>query len=105
MDEEKILKFMNEGGMNEEEAKSLLEEVKELGNSLKDIPQMKRIQETLDEKFLNMLMDVNGYLIDEMQKAKSNMAKESIEEMIKNNFKLIVKIKEKKGEIENGKKI
>lgn len=80
----------------DKDAIKFISELEEVYKGIGDIPQIKRIQETLDEKFLNMLMDVNGYLIDEMQKAKSNMAKESIEEMIKNNFKLIVEIKEKK---------
>ena len=96
MDEEEILKFMKEGGMNEEEAKSLLEEVKELGNSLKDIPQMKRIQETLDKKLLDMLMDINVYLIDEREKASSKSAKETIGKLIISNYRQIVKIKEGK---------
>lgn len=96
MDEEEILKFMNEGGMNEEEAKSLVEEVKELGNSLKDILQMKRIQETLDKKLLDMLMDVNVYLIDEREKASSKSAKEIIGKLIISNYRQIVKIKEGK---------
>lgn len=96
MDEEEILKFMNEGGMNEEEAKSLLEEVKDLGNLLKDIPQMKRIQETLDKKLLDMLMDINVYLIDEREKASSKSAKETIGKLIISNYRQIVKIKEGK---------
>ena len=96
MDEEEILKFMNEGGMNEEEAKSLLEEVKELGNSLKDIPQMKRIQETLDKKLLDMLIDINGYLIDEREKASSKSAKETIGKLIISNYRQIVEMKKRK---------
>ena len=96
MDEEEILKFMNEGGMNEEEAKSLVEEVKELGNSLKDILQTKRKQETLDKKLLDMLMDVNVYLIDEREKASSKSAKEIIGKLIISNYRQIVKIKEGK---------
>lgn len=96
MEKDELLNFLNENGMTDKDAIKFISELEEIDKGIGDIPQIKRIQETLDEKFLNMLMDVNGYLIDEMQKAKSNMAKESIEEMIKNNFKLIVEIKEKK---------
>lgn len=76
--------------------KELLKEFEDLKKSMEDIPKMKEIQDTMNKMLAKALEEINGYLIDEMQKAKSNMAKETIEEMIKNNFKLIVEIKEKK---------
>lgn len=80
--------------MNEEE--EFLKELKELTNSVKDMPKMKEIQIKINKIMAKALEEINGYLIDEMQKVKSNMAKDSIEKLIKNNFKLIVEMKEEK---------
>lgn len=96
MEKDELLNFLNENGMTDKDAIKFLYNLKETFKSIEDIPQMKRIQDTINEKTLNMLIDVNGYLIDEMQKVKSNMAKDSIEKLIKNNFKLIVEMIEEK---------
>lgn len=41
-----------------------------------------------------MLEDVNSYLIDEREKAKSEITKKSIDDLIANNFAELVKIRE-----------
>ena len=96
MEKDELLNFLNENGMTDKDAIKFLYNLEETCKSIEDIPQMKRIQDTINEKTLNMLIDVNEYLIDEMQKVKSNMAKDSIEKLIKNNFKLIIEMKEEK---------
>lgn len=80
--------------MNEEEMQKFFNSLKELEKSIEDIPQMARIQEVLNEKVAAMLEDVNSYLIDEREKAKSEITKKSIDDLIANNFAELVKIRE-----------
>lgn len=80
--------------MNEEE--EFLKELKEMTNSIKDIPKMKEIQKEINKIMAKALEDINGYLIDEKDKMNSKMAKESIEELINKNYIQLVRIKEEK---------
>lgn len=80
--------------MNEEE--EFLKELKEMTNSIKDIPKMKEIQKEINKIMAKALEDVNSYLIDEKDKMNSKMAKESIEELINKNYIQLVRIKEEK---------
>ena len=90
--------------MEEEEYQKFIEEIDKLAESIKDIPQMEEIQKTINEKMVKYIEDVNGYLIDEIEKVKSEIAKKVIGNMIKDNFKILIKIKETE-EKEDGKKI
>ena len=90
--------------MEEEEYQKFIEEIHKLAESIKDIPQMEEIQKTINEKMVKYIEDVNGYLIDEIEKVKSEIAKKVIGNMIKDNFKILIKIKETE-EKEDGKKI
>lgn len=90
--------------VDEEEYQKFIEEINKLAKSIEDIPQMEEIQKTINEKMVRYLEDVNGYLIDEMNKMKSEMGKQVIGNMIKDNFKILIKIKETE-EKEHGKKI
>lgn len=78
--------------MNEEE--EILKELKEMTNSIKDIPKMKEIQKEINKIIAKALEDINGYLIDEKDKMKSQIAKDSIEDIIKKNYIQLVRIKE-----------
>lgn len=78
--------------MNEEE--ELLKQLKELTNSVKDMPKMKEIQIKMNKILEKALEEINGYLIDEKDKIKSQMSKESIEDLIKKNYIQLVRIKE-----------
>lgn len=80
--------------MNEEE--EFLKELKEMTNSIKDIPKMKEIQKEINKIMAKALEDVNSYLIDEKDKMNSKMAKELIEELINKNYIQLVRIKEEK---------
>lgn len=80
--------------MSEEE--EFLKELKEMTNSVKDIPKMKEIQREINKIMAKALEDVNSYLIDEKDKMNSKMAKESIEELINKNYMQLVRIKEEK---------
>lgn len=78
--------------MNEKE--EFLKELKELTNSVKDIPKMKEIQIKMNKILEKALEEINGYLIDEKDKMKSQMSKDSIEDLIKKNYIQLVRIKE-----------
>lgn len=78
--------------MSEEE--EFLKELKELTNSVKDMPKMKEIQIKMNKIMAKALEDINGYLIDEKDKMKSQMSKDSIEDLIKKNYIQLVRIKE-----------
>lgn len=78
--------------MNEEE--EFLKQLKELTNSVKDISKMKEIQIKMNKIMAKALEDVNSYLIDEKDKMKSQMSKDSIEDLIKKNYIQLVRIKE-----------
>ena len=78
--------------MNEEE--ELLKQLKELTNSIKDMPKMKEIQIKMNKILEKALEETNSYLIDEKDKIKSQMSKESIEDLIKKNYIQLVRIKE-----------
>lgn len=78
--------------MNEEE--EFLKELKEMTNSIKDMPKMKEIQKEINKIMAKALEEINGYLIDEKDKMKSQMSKESIEDLIKKNYIQLVRIKE-----------
>ena len=78
--------------MNEEE--ELLKQLKELKNSIKDMPKMKEIQIKMNKILEKALEETNSYLIDEKDKIKSQMSKESIEDLIKKNYIQLVRIKE-----------
>ena len=78
--------------MNEEE--EFLKQLKELTNSVKDMPKMKEIQREINKIMAKALEDVNSYLIDEKDKMNSKMAKETIEELINKNYIQLVRIKE-----------
>lgn len=78
--------------MNEEE--ELLKQLKELTNSVKDMPKMKEIQIKMNKILEKALEEINGYLIDEKDKMKSQMSKDSIEDLIKKNYIQLVRIKE-----------
>lgn len=86
--------------MDEEKMKKLIE----INKGIKDLPEMIEINDTINEKFAKMLEEVNGYLIDKREKVKSNMAKETIDDLITNNFKQLIEIKEGR-DYKNGKKI
>ena len=62
--------------MNEEE--EFLKQLKELTNSVKDMPKMKKIQIKMNKIMAKALEDINGYLIDEKDKMKSQMSKDGI---------------------------
>lgn len=78
--------------MNKEE--ELLKQLKELTNSVKDMPKMKEIQIKMNKILEKALEEINGYLIDEKDKIKSQMSRESIEDLIKKNYIQLVRIKE-----------
>ena len=78
--------------MNEEE--EFLKQLKELTNSVKDMPKMKEIQIKINKILEKALEEINGYLIDEKDKMKSQMSKDSIEDLIKKNYIQLVRIKE-----------
>lgn len=78
--------------MNEEE--EFLKQLKELTNSVKDMPKMKEIQIKINKILEKALEEINGYLIDEKDKMKSQMSKDSIENLIKKNYIQLVRIKE-----------
>lgn len=78
--------------MNEEE--EFLKQLKELTNSVKDMPKIKEIQIKMNKILEKALEEINGYLIDEKDKMKSQMSKESIEDLIKKNYIQLVRIKE-----------
>ena len=80
--------------MNEEE--EFLKQLKKLTNSVKDMPKMKEIQIKINKILEKALEEINGYLIDEKDKMKSQMAKDSIEDLIKKNYMQLVRIKEEK---------
>lgn len=80
--------------MNEEE--EFLKELKEMTNSIKDMPKMKEIQKEINKIMAKALEDINGYLIDEKDKMNSKMAKETIEELINKNYIQLLRIKEEK---------
>lgn len=80
--------------MNEE--KEFLKELKEMTNSIKDMPKMKEIQKEINKIMAKALEDINGYLIDEKDKMNSKMAKETIEELINKNYIQLLRIKEEK---------
>ena len=90
--------------MEKEEYEKFIEGIHKLAESIKDIPQMEEIQKTINEKMVKYIEDVNGYLIDEIEKVKSEIAKKVIGNMIKDNLKILIKIKETE-EKEDGKKI
>lgn len=76
--------------------KELLKEFEDLKKSMEDIPKMKEIQDTTNKMLAKALEEINGYLIDEKDKVKSNTAKETIEGLIKLNYAQIVKVREGK---------
>lgn len=78
--------------MSEEE--EFLKQLKELTNSVKDMPKMKEIQIKINKILEKALEEINGYLIDEKDKMKSQMSKDSIEDLIKKNYIELVRIKE-----------
>lgn len=78
--------------MSEEE--KFLKQLKELTNSVKDMPKMKEIQIKINKILEKALEEINGYLIDEKDKMKSQMSKDSIEDLIKKNYIQLVRIKE-----------
>lgn len=78
--------------MNEEE--EFLKQLKELTNFVKDMPKMKEIQIKINKILEKALEEINGYLIDEKDKMKSQMSKDSIEDLIKKNYIQLVRIKE-----------
>ena len=78
--------------MNEEE--EFLKQLKELTNSVKDMPKMKEIQIKINKILEKALEEINSYLIDEKDKMKSQMSKDSIEDLIKKNYIQLVRIKE-----------
>ena len=78
--------------MNEEE--EFLKELKEMTNLIKDMPKMKEIQIKMNKILEKALEEINGYLIDEKDKMKSQMSKDSIEDLIKKNYIQLVRIKE-----------
>lgn len=78
--------------MSEEE--EFLKQLKELTNSVKDMPKMKEIQIKINKILEKALEEINGYLIDEKDKIKSQMSKDSIEDLIKKNYIQLVRIKE-----------
>lgn len=78
--------------MSEEE--EFLKQLKELTNSVKDMPKMKEIQIKINKILEKALEKINGYLIDEKDKIKSQMSKDSIEDLIKKNYIQLVRIKE-----------
>lgn len=78
--------------MNEEE--EFLKQLKELTNSVKDMPKINEIQIKMNKILEKALEEINGYLIDEKDKMKSQMAKDSIEDLIKKNYIQLVRIKE-----------
>lgn len=78
--------------MSEEE--EFLKQLKELTNSVKDMPKMKEIQIKINKILEKALEEINGYLIDEKDKMKSQMSKDSIEDLIKKNYIQLVRIKE-----------
>lgn len=96
MEKDELLNFLTENRIKDKDAIKFISELEEIDKGIGDIPQMKRIQETLDEKFLNMLIDVNEYLIDEREKASSKSAKETIGKLIISNYRKIVEMKEGK---------
>lgn len=63
-------------------------------NSVKDMPKMKEIQIKINKILEKALEEINGYLIDEKDKMKSQMSKDSIEDLIKKNYIQLVRIKE-----------
>ena len=71
-----------------------LKQLKELTNSIKDMPKMKEIQIKINKILEKALEEINSYLIDEKDKMKSQTAKESIEELINKNYIQLVRIKE-----------
>lgn len=77
--------------MDEEELEKLMKEIKLLS---KDLPDMVEISNTVNEKFVKMLEDVNSYLIDKRVEIKSNTARQSIDRIIASNFKLLIETKE-----------
>ena len=76
------------------EAEEFLKQLKELTNSVKDMPKMKKIQIKINKILEKALEEINGYLIDEKDKMKSQMSKDSIEDLIKKNYIQLVRIKE-----------
>lgn len=78
--------------MDEEE--EFLKQLKELTNSVKDMPKMKEIQIKVNKILEKALEEINGYLIDEKDKMNSQMSKDSIEDLIKKNYIQLVRIKE-----------
>ena len=78
--------------MSEEE--EFLKQLKELTNSVKDMPKMKEIQIKINKILEKALEETNSYLIDEKDKMKSQMSKDSIEDLIKKNYIQLVRIKE-----------
>ena len=85
--------------MNEEE--EFLKQLKELTNSVKDMPKMKEIQIKINKILEKALEEINGYLIDEKDKMNSQMSKDSIEDLIKKNYIQLVRIKENRKWEEN----
>ena len=85
--------------MNEEE--EFLKQLKELTNSVKDMPKMKEIQIKMNKILEKALEEINGYLIDEKDKMNSQMSKDSIEDLIKKNYIQLVRIKENRKWEEN----
>lgn len=78
--------------MNEEE--EFLKQLKDLMNSVKDMSKMKEIQIKMNKIMAKALEEINGYLIDERERVKSNIAKETIGKLIKSNYAQLVRIKE-----------
>ena len=78
--------------MSEEE--EFLKQLKELTNSVKDMQKKKEIQIKINKILEKALEEINGYLIDEKDKMKSQMSKDSIEDLIKKNYIQLVRIKE-----------
>ena len=76
------------------EGEEFLKQLKELTNSVKDMPKMKEIQIKINKILEKALEEINGYLIDEKDKMKSQMSKDSIEDLIKKNYIQLVRIKE-----------
>ena len=71
-----------------------LKEFEDLKKTIEDIPKVKEIQIKMNKILEKALEEINGYLIDEKDKMKSQMAKDSIEDFIKKNYIQLVRIKE-----------
>lgn len=71
-----------------------LKEFEDLKKTIEDIPKVKEIQIKMNKILEKASEEINGYLIDEKDKMKSQMAKDIIEDFIKKNYIQLVRIKE-----------